>query len=716
MKKRMIIFLVLILFVSSGAEALINMDFQRDEDFTVTMTGAGPNGGFGGAGDVWNDITFTPPGWFYQDPCMVNLVDSTGSATGVDFTSTGVIGAYSVGWMGTNDLTPDGLYVWPGNDGSLPDGTPITSTDDVAWELSGLAPGGSYQMANYSSASTSYNLDMTIDTDGDGDLSDETPFTVVVDEFPAITSIIAGASGTIIGSATTSAGVSEGHWSGFQLIQDADPVGGISPTTLSLTEDPGGTPSDTYTITLTEQPPAGATFAVYLDPCDLWADGLEQVTVSPAKAGDPNTAVDITIDSANWAPVVVTLTAVNDAIGEMPVDLTLSHSLVLVSGSVSEETDPNWAGASLSPFAVAVDVADDDQRYAVTIDELDPCGIEVSEQGPTSDTFTVVIKKSPTNPITVDIATDGETSLSSNALVFNSGNWNVAQTVTVTAVDDTVGEADPHSGDITYSVDPGALTWNPLYSDDFENTTEDGWTTAFALDGEPNAVHDGSQLLVYDFTGAVAPGSYTGSYRVTVDCDFRGYTYANIMLRTDTLDYATNIFVGYYHGAQRLTCTINGTDLGAFGTPMPGWGVDPNVYRFTIEDFGDTITVRMENIANPSNFLELSKTGDYAGVGSGTKIILATDAVTSGAYIKFDNFEVESLAAGQDEKLEWLNAAVEVVNDLDGDAQIYDNDCNAERATQLGDLDDDCDVDLADFALMAEGWMDCVLPNVPGCI
>ncbi len=217
---------ILVFLVGASAQALVNVDFERDTTATVTYTGAGPNGGFGSAGDVWNSMLFTPGGFFYENPSLSNLVDSAGSATGVDFTTTGAIGAYRVDWMGTTDLTQDGLYVYPGLVGYTYEGyysdpqVQTTATDDLAWELSGLAPGGSYQMANYSSGSTSYNLDMTIDTDGDGDLGDEIQFTVVADEFPAITSIIASAGGTIIGSATTAAGVSEGHWSGFQLIPE----------------------------------------------------------------------------------------------------------------------------------------------------------------------------------------------------------------------------------------------------------------------------------------------------------------------------------------------------------------------------------------------------------------------------------------------------------------------------------------------------------------
>ena len=81
----------------------------------------------------------------------------------------------------------------------------------------------------------------------------------------------------------------------------------------------------------------------------------------------------------------------------------------------------------------------------------------------------------------------------------------------------------------------------------------------------------------------------------------------------------------------------------------------------------------------------------------------------------FDNFTIEEIAAGQDEKLAWAGAPIEVVGGLDGDADVTDNDCLPERATQKMDFDDDCDVDLADFAVLAEEYLKCVKPHDGVC-
>ena len=535
-----------------------------------------------------------------------------------------------------------------------------------------------------------------------------------------------------------------GSWIGgpTMIYMTGAPVGTIEPYSISLTEDSSGTPSDTYTITLSEQPPAGASFRVYLDPDDLKANSLDQVAVSPANAGtDANTALDIVFDSANWSPVTVTVTAVDDGTGEGPVDLTLNHSLVLVSGGPLDPCDPhepNWAGARLMNSLVTVAVTDDDARYAVTVDELG--GLNVSETGPTSDDFTVALEKQPTITVTVDIASDAQTSLSSNALVFNSGNWNTPQTVTVTAVDDTVGEADPQTSDISYSVYVGTINWNSLSSDNFNNTLKDGWTTYMNeltpdpgdpcdITSDANAVHDGSQLLVYGSTMAIAPGDYMAPYRVTVECDLTmnssGERFNVIYLRNDGASHYYNngdvIRCGWWDGnGGSLLLDIAGNDHSKTGVPMPGMGVDPSLYRFIIEDFGDMITLRMENVTNPSNFLETSGSGSYTALGAGSKVALGLieeDNILQDEYIAFDNFAVDQLAAGQDEKIAWLGALIEVAGDLDGNADVDDNDCLIGRDAVVddSDYDDDCDIDLADFAVFAGQFLDCLKPNGGTC-
>ena len=66
-----------------------------------------------------------------------------------------------------------------------------------------------------------------------------------------------------------------------------------------------------------------------------------------------------------------------------------------------------------------------------------------TEAGSTS-TFTVVLDAQPTADVTVNLsgADSTEHSLSSSSLTFTTSNWNTAQTVTVTGVDDSLNDGD----------------------------------------------------------------------------------------------------------------------------------------------------------------------------------------------------------------------------------------------------------------------------------
>jgi hypothetical protein len=67
----------------------------------------------------------------------------------------------------------------------------------------------------------------------------------------------------------------------------------------------------------------------------------------------------------------------------------------------------------------------------------------------------VVLKSQPTASVVIPVASSdpSEGSVSAATLTFTTGNWNVAQTVTLTGVDDAVQD-----GDIGYTVTLGAPT------------------------------------------------------------------------------------------------------------------------------------------------------------------------------------------------------------------------------------------------------------------
>jgi len=75
----------------------------------------------------------------------------------------------------------------------------------------------------------------------------------------------------------------------------------------------------------------------------------------------------------------------------------------------------------------------------------------VTESGRT-DTYHVVLSHAPTANVVIAVAPDAQLSASASSLTFSTSDWNVPQTVTVSAVNDTVAEAANHQGIISHSV------------------------------------------------------------------------------------------------------------------------------------------------------------------------------------------------------------------------------------------------------------------------
>ncbi|BAY94837.1 MULTISPECIES: malectin domain-containing carbohydrate-binding protein [unclassified Tolypothrix] len=75
----------------------------------------------------------------------------------------------------------------------------------------------------------------------------------------------------------------------------------------------------------------------------------------------------------------------------------------------------------------------------------------VTESGAT-DIYSLVLSSQPTANVTINLGTTGnQITLDKTSLTFTPSNWNTAQTVTVTAVDDTAVEGT-HTADITHTV------------------------------------------------------------------------------------------------------------------------------------------------------------------------------------------------------------------------------------------------------------------------
>jgi hypothetical protein len=158
--------------------------------------------------------------------------------------------------------------------------------------------------------------------------------------------------------------------------------------------------------------------------------------------GGATTTVPIVAD--NWnVPEAENLAAIADP------DLETSpHPCVLSMEALS--ADGRYQGLTASHD---VDVTDDDvPEIALST----AGGLAVTEAGPGSDTFEVVLGARPSDDVTITFSHDGETT-SAPSVTFTRLTWDTPRTVTVTAVNDDIDEGASHAGTITLGVTSSAV-------------------------------------------------------------------------------------------------------------------------------------------------------------------------------------------------------------------------------------------------------------------
>lgn len=182
------------------------------------------------------------------------------------------------------------------------------------------------------------------------------------------------------------------------------------------------------------------------------------------EAGAQNVAIfprlSLTFTSANWStPQSVTVTgqddAVIDTVGQQnyQIQFEVDTSVATHDANYTSGTAPTHWMKNLDDDIPGLSIA---QSSGST---------EVAE-GSGTDSFTVALTTAPGSPVTVTIASGSQVTVDKTALFFTASNWNSAQTVTVTAVEDAVDEASPHTGSIAFITASSDVNYGGLTIDD----------------------------------------------------------------------------------------------------------------------------------------------------------------------------------------------------------------------------------------------------------
>ena len=217
------------------------------------------------------------------------------------------------------------------------------------------------------------------------------------------------------------------------------------------------------TLTLTDDE-ATATASLVLTPRAILEN--EQVSTVTAVLSYPTTeAVTLTVSTAPVAPAVA-----GDFTQSSTVTLTIAAGETTSAGVVTVQAHDNTVASGRKFVTVSATAAGGrgvaapaDARLTIRDDEygldLGAVSGRATEGGGTA-TFTVALQTQPSSAVTVTVTSRdaGEGTVSPSSLVFTTGNWSTARTVTARGVDDSIDDGDvvwrvrldPSSGDANY--------------------------------------------------------------------------------------------------------------------------------------------------------------------------------------------------------------------------------------------------------------------------
>ncbi|MCW6049980.1 SBBP repeat-containing protein [Lyngbya sp. CCAP 1446/10] len=247
-------------------------------------------------------------------------------------------------------------------------------------------------------------------------------------------------------------------------ITDNDTAGfSVAPTNITATE---GGATGSYKIQLTAQPTA---------PVNISFNTGSQI--SPI-------ATPITFDSTNWnVAKTVTVTAIDDNLAQGTHSGTIAHT--------ATSTDANYNAKAIPDVTASIT---DNDSPGVSI--VQAAGSTNIAEGGATDTYGVVLTTAPTANVTINF--DAGTQISTIApITFTPTNWNVAQNVTVSAIDDSIAQGT-HSGTIAHTSVSTDTLYNGLTISPVTATIADNDTAGVTVSPASTTATEGG-----------ATGSYT---------------------------------------------------------------------------------------------------------------------------------------------------------------------------------------------------------------
>ncbi len=169
---------------------------------------------------------------------------------------------------------------------------------------------------------------------------------------------------------------------------------------------------------------------------------------------------DITLsrDGVNLTlPNTVTVTYLSDTTYSINGLDSLTNTPGLYSLKVDATTIQDNAGNSGDAAKTATFTIAAPPTPGITL--IQSSGSTAVTEGGNTDSYTLVLKTQPTADVTVTLNGGNQITIDKTTITFTPANWNTAQTVTVTAVNDTIPEGN-HTSTISHSVNSTDSNYN----------------------------------------------------------------------------------------------------------------------------------------------------------------------------------------------------------------------------------------------------------------
>ncbi|MEG4858738.1 SBBP repeat-containing protein, partial [Microcoleus sp. K1-B6] len=418
-------------------------------------------------------ISFTPTNWFVPQTVTVSAVDDAVTETsphsgpithtaistdasyngaGVSFTVNGTAGNTVNANITDNDTA--GVSITPANTTATEAGATGTytvklNTQPIAPVTINLATGSEIQpITALTFTATNWNVAQTVAV-------------AAVDD----NAVEGNHAGAIAHTATST----DTNYNSITIpavsvaITDNDTAGfSIAPTNITATE---GGATGSYKVKLTSQPTAPVTISFNT------GDQLNPI------------ATPITFDSTNWnVEKTVTVSAIDDNVAQGTHSGTISHTVTSTDANYNAKVIPN----------VTASITDNDSPGISLVQSEG--GTAIAEGGAT-DSYGVLMTTAPTANVTINFDTGSQINAIA-PVTFTPNNWNVAQNVTVTAIDDSIVQGS-RSDTIAHTSVSTDTNYNNLTISPVTATIADNETTGVSISQQSTTATEGGVIGNY---------------------------------------------------------------------------------------------------------------------------------------------------------------------------------------------------------------------------